>query len=290
MRKFLYTQEHLSCFNFERGKRPVFEHLKLKKGEKWELFSSDNLLLFLIDGSLTFSFGEYSDRSIEKDKMMVLPAGCHLYGVIEDDIDIIIIRLLETKQLCDCYSLDMLLSEKDQSYNQNICCLDIIGKLKSYLFFMDECVGDGLKCNFYLDLKVKELFFLLRGYYDKSELLNFFSLLLSRDVTFSDQVLKIHRKAKTVQELADMMHYSLSGFQKRFKRVFGISAYRWMKEERTKSIYHELNNTNKSFKVISEEFGFSSPSHFNDFCKDAFGATPGKIRQDKLYSNLKIIK
>lgn len=290
MKKLLYVQEHLSCFNYERGKRPVFENLNLKKDEEWDLFSVENLLLFVLDGNLQISFGEFVNKELANGEMMVLPAGCHMSCVSECESNLIVIRLLETKQLCDCYSLDMLLLEKDSSYLPGFYTLAIDKKIERYLYFMRECVGDGLKCNFYLDLKVKELFFLLRAYYGKQELLRLFSLLLSRDISFSDQVLKNHRKVRTVQELADIMNYSLSGFQKRFKRVFGVPGYRWMKEERAKSILHEINNSGKSFKTISDDYGFSSPSHFNDFCKDAFGATPGQLRRNKSFLQAKIIE
>lgn len=279
--ELLYTQEHLSCFNYEKGDRPVFEKLSINKGQNWKTFSVDNLIIFTIKGSLRFSFGEHIDNVISEGKIMVLPAGCHLTSTAESDTIIIVIRLLETKQLCDCYTLDMLLHEKDDDFTPGLYYLDINERINVFLSFTDECVGDGLKCIFYLDLKAKELFFLLRAYYPKKELLKFFYLILSRDVSFSDLVLKNHHKARTVQELADLLHYSLSGFQKRFKKVFGVSAYHWMKEERSKSIYHEINSTQKSFKEISEDYGFSSPSHFNDFCKSNFGATPGKIRYKK---------
>ncbi|GAB6008947.1 helix-turn-helix domain-containing protein [Dysgonomonas reticulitermitis] len=259
----------------------------MKKEQSWEVFSEDNLVVFILEGNLRFSFGEYLDRTISKGQMMVLPAGSQLLGRAVEESSLIVIRLLETMQLCDCYSLDMLLHEKDDSFIPGLYYLDIKERLSSFLSFMDECVGDGLKCIFYLDLKVKELFFILRAYYTKEELFSFFYLLLSRNISFSDQVLKSHYKAKTVQELADILHYSLSGFQKRFKKVFGVSAYHWMKKERLKSIFHEINSTLKSFKEISDEHGFSSPSHFNDFCKANFGATPGKIRQNKSFLNNK---
>lgn len=287
MVELLYPHEHLSCFNYEKGSRSVFDKSKLKKEQSWKVFSEDNLIVFILEGSLRFSFGEYLDRTILKGQMMVLPAGSQLLGRAVEESSLIVIRLLETKQLCDCYSLDMLLHEKDDSFIPELYYLDIKERLSSFLSFMDECVGDGLKCIFYLDLKVKELFFILRAYYTKEELLGFFYLLLSRDISFSDQVLRYHYKAKTVQELADILHYSISGFQKRFKKVFGVSAYHWMKEERLKSIFHEINSTLKSFKEISDDHGFSSPSHFNDFCKANFGATPGKIRQNKSFLNNK---
>ncbi|MDR1091259.1 MAG: helix-turn-helix transcriptional regulator [Prevotella sp.] len=287
MVELLYPHEHLSCFNYEKGSRPVFDKLKLKKGQSWKVFSEDNLIIFILEGSLCFSFGEYLNRTISKGRMMVLPAGSQLLGRAEEETGLIVIRLLETKQLCDCYSLDMLLNERDGSFIPELYYLDIKERLSLFLSFWDECVGDGLKCVFYLDLKVKEFFFMLRAYYTKEELLGFFYLLLSRDISFSDQVMKNRYKAKTVHELADTLHYSLSGFQKRFKKVFGVSAYHWMKEERLKSVFHEINSTQKSFKEISDDYGFSSPAHFNDFCKSNFGLTPGKIRQNKSLPNSK---
>ena len=287
MVELLYPHEHLSCFNYEKGNRSVFDKLKLNKGHSWKVFSEDNLILFVLEGNLCFSFGEYLDRTISQGQMMVLPASSNMLSRATEDSVFIVVRLLESKQLCDCYSLDMLLHEKDDSFIPELYCLDIKERLSSFLSFMGECVGDGLKCIFYLDLKVKELFYILRAYYTKEELLKFFYLLLSRNISFSDQVLKNHYKFKTVQELAEALHYSLSGFQKRFKRVFGMPAYQWMKEERLKSIFHEINSTQKSFKEISDDHGFSSPSHFNDFCKANFGATPGKIRQNKSLRNIK---
>lgn len=287
MVEFLYPHEHLSCFNYEKGNRPVFDKLKLDKGQTLNVFSEDNVIVFILEGSIGFSFGEYLDRTISKGQMMVLPAGIHLLSNAIEDSIFIVVRLLSSKQLCDCYSLDMLLHKKDDNFIPGLYYLDIKERLSTCLSFTSECVEDGLRCIFYLDLKIKELFFILRAYYSKEELLKFFYLLLSRDISFSDQVLQNHYKFKTVQELAEALHYSLSGFQKRFKRVFGVSAYHWMKEERLKSIFHEINSTQKSFKEIGDDHGFSSPSHFNDFCKANFGNTPGKIRQNKSLRNIK---
>jgi AraC-like DNA-binding protein len=233
-------------------------------------------------GSLRFSFGEFTERTITRGKIMLIPSGSQMDCYAEDDCTFIIIRLHNTKQLCDCFSLDVLLQEKTDDFEPDLYYLDINERVESFLSFLDICMTDGLKCTYYFELKAKEFYFLLRAYYEKPALLAFFYPLLSKDISFSDLVIKNHYKAKTVQELADMTHYSLSGFQKRFKKVFGVSAYHWMKDVRSKSIYHQINSTEKSFKEISDEYGFSSPSHFNDFCKVHFGTTPGRIRRKKV--------
>ncbi|MDR2950794.1 MAG: AraC family transcriptional regulator [Prevotella sp.] len=280
--ELLYKQEHLTCYNYEKGNRPTIEKVSLGKGQAWNLFSIDNKVIFMLKGTLNFSFGDIIDESITENKMMMVSAGSQLQCQAVEDCIFIVIRLHNTKQLCDCFSLDLLLREENKDLKPGIHFLEINERVESFLSFLDTCMSDGLKCTYYFELKSKEFYFLLRAYYTKKDLLGFFYPLISHDISFSEYVIKNHYKAKTVQELADLMHYSLSGFQKRFKKVFGVSAYHWMKEERSKLIYHEINGTNKSFKEISDEYGFSSPSHFNDFCKANFGSTPGIIRRKKI--------
>ncbi|HMM03103.1 MULTISPECIES: AraC family transcriptional regulator [unclassified Dysgonomonas] len=280
--ELLYPQEHLTCYNYEKGERPTIEKINVKKGQKWKIFSIDNKAFFVQCGILRFSFGEFTERTIIGGKIMLIPSGSQMDCHAEEDCTFIIIRLHNTKQLCDCFSLDVLLREKADDFEPDLYYLDINERVECFLSFLDICMSDGLKCTYYFELKAKEFYFLLRAYYEKAALLGFFYPLLSKDISFSDLVIKNHYKARTVQELADMTHYSLSGFQKRFKKVFGVSAYHWMKDERSKSIYHQINSTEKSFKEISEEYGFSSPSHFNDFCKVHFGTTPGRIRRKKV--------
>lgn len=283
--ELLYKQEHLSCYNYEKGKRPTIEKFVFQKDQKWEIFPIDNKVIFMLKGSLSFSFGDVTDETISSGKMMMLPAGSRFSGQAKEDCDFIVIRLHNTKQLCDCFSLDVLLREEKEDFKPGLYYLDINEKVEQFLSFLDFCMGDGLKCTYYFELKAKEFYFLLRAYYTKRDLLGFFYPLLSNDIPFSDLVLKNHYRARTVQELADLTHYSLSGFQKRFKKVFGVSAYHWMRDERSKSIYHQINSTEKSLKEISDEYGFSSPSHFNDFCKTSFGSTPGRIRRKKSLKN-----
>lgn len=283
--ELLYAQEHLSCYNYEKGNRPTIEKVTLKEGQQWNVFPIDNKSIFILEGSLSFSFGEILDKEIPSGKMMLLPAGSQFKSVALEDSVFLVIRLHNTKQLCDCFSLDTLLKEEDKNYVPDLYFLDINERVESFISFLDICMSDGLKCTYYFELKAKEYYFLLRAYYSKRDLLGFFYPLLSKDISFSELVIKNHYKVKTVQELADMTHYSLSGFQKRFKKVFGVSAYHWMKDERSKAIYHEINSTNKSLKEISEDYGFSSPSHFNDFCKMNFGSTPGRIRRKKTLSD-----
>lgn len=278
--KLLYPEEHIHCFNYSKGNGPAIEYVKISQGEKWDILSAYNKILFLLDGKLSYSFNEYQNKIITEKKAMTLPSNAHIKVEAFEDSYFIIFRLRTKVQLCDTYSLDKLISDNDNIAN-NIGYLDIDERMEGYLKLLNTYITDGLKCIYFFQIKVQELFFLLRAYYPKEQLLGFFKPLMDSNTAFSDFVLENYKKVKSVKELADMANYSLSGFQKHFKKVFGTSAYQWINDQRSKSVFHELNNSEKPLKEISDNYGFSSPSHFNDFCKSQFGETPGEIRKKR---------
>jgi AraC-like DNA-binding protein len=53
-----------------------------------------------------------------------------------------------------------------------------------------------------------------------------------------------------------------------------------MQEQKAKKIYREVTCTKRTFTEIAFEYDFSSPAHFNDFCKQYFQNTPGGLRKE----------
>lgn len=284
----LYSKEHTGCYNYEKGPSPVVGKNTFEAGEEWNFASIKSKIIFVSKGEYNFSYSQYRNKTISTGQMLLIPAGAVVTGTIQAATTLYTLRLQDVKNLCECFSLDLLLREEEENTPHDLFLLNADERIIKFFNLWGEFIAEGLLCKYYLSLKSKELFYLLRAYHTKSDLLEFFYPLLSNDMTFSDFVIRNHFKVKTVNELAEKANYSLSGFQKRFKKVFGVSAYNWMKEEKLKSIFHEINNTDRTFKEISSENGFSSPSHFNDFCKANFGHTPGILRKNKI--NIRIIK
>jgi AraC-like DNA-binding protein len=155
-------------------------------------------------------------------------------------------------------------------------------RLTNFVETMQEYVKDGLKCTFFFDIKIREFLFLIRAYYDRTIVFNFFKPIYSTDFVFSNDVYKNIDSVKTVKEMADALNYSLSGFEKKFKKVFNLSPYQWMQEQKARKIYHEIHCSKKTFAEMAFEYDFSSPAHFNVFCKLFFGSTPGKLRKENM--------
>lgn len=283
--ELLYPHEHLNCFNYEKGDRPAIDPIYLNSEEKYNIDILENKIVIIRRGLLTYSFGSHLNETLASGNMIIIPAGFRFTSKALEDSEILIFRIRTNVELCERFALEQLLQEKEENeifteigvLNANEVITEYVGSLVGH-------ITSGLRCFYFYEIKIKELLFLLRGYYPKKELLHFFYPLLSNDLSFSNFIMQNYHQVRTVKELADLTNYSLSGFEKHFKKVFGVSASQWMRSQRAKIVYHDINNGNKTFKEISYHHGFTSPAHFNDFCKLHFGATPGQIRKRKFHT------
>ena len=66
--ELLYKQEHLTCYNYEKGNRPTIEKISLLDGQSWNIFSVENKVIFIIEGSLSFSLDELTNQVISEKK------------------------------------------------------------------------------------------------------------------------------------------------------------------------------------------------------------------------------
>lgn len=278
----LYVQEHLTCYNYDGGGRPAVEAVNVPPGEPLVMEVIEPEIMIVLRGCLSISFEDIENGIMNSGEMVMLPPCSKVCISTEKPADILTFRLRTSIQLCDRYSLEKLYEEAGQDTQPlegRLNTLKANERVDSFVEHFVACVNDGLRCIYFFEIKIKELFFMLRAYYPKKELAAFLSPLLSANSNFLYFVLENFDKVRSVKEFAQVAGYSLSGFDKQFRKVFGMSAFQWMKQKRLKSIYHEINCSPKTFREICEDQGFSSLSQFNDYCKKNFGLTPGRIRR-----------
>ncbi len=284
--ELLYKEEHLSCFQYSKGQDPIIERIERGKDKYFQIYNDVNKIIFVLKGKIIISFNEQINVEIKEGEFFFVPPKSQYSSVAEEDSVVLLFRLNLSFNFCEHFSFEMLLSGKNTKKIP-----EVFSKLKAnyllanYFKSLEMLLQDGLKCFYFLELKLRELLFLLRAYYTKEELYALFTSALSADIQFSNKVFENCDKVKSSKELAAIMNYSLSGLEKRFKRIFGVPVYQWLKLRKARNIYHEINCTKKTFAEIAFEYGFSSASYFNDFCKTNFGKTPGDIRNQILYFN-----
>ena len=278
----LYCSDKLSCPYKEKGRHSAIQLLVLNQNDKIDNNSLNDKMVFLIKGKISLSFASHTESIIEENKAVYLPVNQHYSLNALEYSTLLIIRLQEQITFCNCMSIEDLAryfeNENHQSLD-DLYLLDLNIEIKQYVEFVLACFDQGIYCGIFYRNKVKELFFLLRAFYSQKDLSLFFRQALSADSLFSSYVMRNCHNYRSVSELAQALNYSVSGFEKHFKRVFGVSPYKWMLHSKADKIYYEIRHKRRSFKEICDEFGFSSISHFTNFCKTYLGGTPSNIRK-----------
>lgn len=142
----------------------------------------------------------------------------------------------------------------------------------------DITLGSKIIIFFFDSLTMNELPYYQHPY-GIEELDYFFYLSSTHSAEFERLIAENYIKAKTVTDLAQMIGYGVNSFRMKFKKVFGIPAYEWLMQEKSKRLLVAIANSEDDFKNIIDEFDFSSHSHFYKFCKARFGYSPTELRK-----------
>jgi AraC-like DNA-binding protein len=267
--------------NFQYGNQKLaIEYIKLPEDKNVQLFSELHQIIFVCNGILTVSDNEISEKKINIGESILIPEQSLCIFKAEKDTKILVMRLGAHLNLCDYLPSDLTSEKKKPKVkDSSIGFLKSHQRITEFSVMLENYIKEGIKSMRFFDLKIQEFLVLVQAYYDKRQLINFYTPIYSRDFIFSNHVFKNFSKVKTVKELAKTFDYSLSGFEKKFKKVFRTSPYQWMQDQRAKKIYYEVSYGPKTFTRLAGEYGFSSPAHFNDFCKHYYGYTPGSLRK-----------
>ena len=273
-------QGHFNCFSYVKNKKlPSIEIKHFKGGLKMPFALLFNEIVVVYKGTLNFSFGRILDKKATQGDIIVFPAQYDCTIDAKEDTTLIIFRVDTEIRFCDHFSFEMLYNEGERPKEEKIHLLKSNDVIKNYFSQLTKVLNDGLYCNYLLEIKLKEFLFLLRYYYPMEELKAFFAVMLNGDFEFSMLIMKNYTHELSVEDLAKKLHYSVSGFGKRFRKVFNMPPAQWLEMRKARAVYHEINCSTKTFSELGYEFGFSSPSHFNNFCKRIFKDSPGEIRR-----------
>ncbi len=281
--EFYNITEHTHCLNYDNSDHAMIDLWRTKKGHRHETVARYNTIVFLLKGRVSFSFRDYPETQTTEGHFIFIPLGARVVYSGETDSEVLLLRMYDHVRLCESYGIEQLfIDARPRRQEHDICMLEANHAIGQYIASLEPFIDGNFRCRYYLDIKVKEFFVLLRLYYTKEQLRNFFHKILSIDTGFVEVVRNNYLYYNTAYELAEALNLTYSGFSKKFKAVFGQPVYAWMKEQKARAVYKEICTGEKNFKQISEEYGFKSPSQFSEFCRANLGNPPGRIRKQPI--------
>ena len=287
--EILYKNEHLSCISYDNSEKPDIEVIKVLKGNKWKLSFTGNEIVCIIEGRVRYSYPGSPFYEGSKGMMIFhrIKTDYNLESLA--DTIVVVLRIAQPIELCQSYPLEKLCKiREDEVNNKNKAewrppgTLGINPRMWYFLDGVIDCISDGIKCRHWFDIKIKEFFIILRGYYPKEDLHGFFYSILSKDIAFSEYMRLNWQDFRSVNQMSALMNLSPKQFTSRFMSVFGQTPYQWIMERKARIAYKTIISTKLAFKQIAMDNGFNSDTQFTRFCKEKFGKTPTELRNESL--------
>lgn len=238
-----------------------------------------NYLIFCQSGHARITSTLFHDEILCAGEVMFVPRGSECSGTALSDVTLLVHEFNNTVCRAEKCILSYLYSHKRADSKVYCCKLAAPISMRMLMdtvatYIMDETHDSDL-----WKLKHKELIWVFTRYYTAEELRVFFHPMTGEQVPFRNLVLTHYRKANNTEELAELCGYGLHTFRRIFKSEFSVPVYQWLIKKRAENIRYRLSQSFIPFTDIIDEFNFSSAQHFNSFCKQYLGDTPGNLRK-----------
>ncbi len=129
-----------------------------------------------------------------------------------------------------------------------------------------------------LSLKLKEIILILSKI-DNSGVQEILMNMFNPSSVAFKQTIETHLFSPlTLNELADLTNNSLSAFQRQFKKVYGTTAAKYIKNIRLEKAATLLKLSDLSVTQISHDCVFADIAHFSNSFKNKFESTPSEYR------------
>lgn len=277
-----YIEEHLNCGCFTFGKKQSIEIIYIAEETMSHYRCETNCILLLLEGQTKLAINTKEWKIVNQGELFLAPTGILLSYLSLKDCKVLILHTNNLLNICQSFNISTLFKEaklnKSTLESYKFKTLKMNEHLWDYAKVVDKILTEQLLCINLHRIKIEEFMILLRVYYTKEDLYNFFYFTLNPDTVFFEYVQLNWCKYKTVNEFAASMNFSPQYFTKRFKEIFDQSPGKWIQNKKKKLILSEIQASLKSFQQISDEYGFSSQSHFNRFCKKMFRCSPNVLR------------
>lgn len=271
------------CKPYEIGPGYLFTVVDLTNESRSKSIVSekDNLLLFLLHGELSFGNELVESQRLKGREFAFIEAPFSLRMNIKQDSCAMILYYRDSLWITSPEMQENGSSQKVRFCNHNFV-LPVKEPLLLFLNQLRRYHMDGLDFSQTLyDVKLRELTFIFEKYYSDEASVEAFRQNVSTSLDFRTKVMSTYQQAKTAKELADLCGYGLKSFQRMFRLHFNETPYQWMRKQMVAPIEDKLKDESIPIKQIVAEYGFSSVSHFNTYCRKYFGATPKAVRGRK---------
>lgn len=273
-----FCGRQIDCTECPKSSEGVLVYNRFPQGKH---FSAEkciqNCMIFMLKGELLVNSKEYPGTTLLSGQFILQAIGSKLELLALTKVEYIVYWFTELPILCEERFKEILNhSETPVIFTPLVAVPKLWNLLDDLSEYLQE---NSIVCGKYIDLKCKELLYVLTAYYSMYKLSAFFYPISTYTESFQYFIMQNYDKVKNVEEFAHLGGYSTTTFRRLFKNLYGIPVYEWILDKKREGILDDLQFTKQRISVISNRYGFDSLSHFAHFCKDSYGDTPRSLRK-----------
>lgn len=274
----LYSEEHLSCPNYQHVAKLGFRYMEFPKSS---FITSEgleaNVVVFLLKGTLHYELCSEERKTMTAGHMLFMPykSTCDL----EFSDKSVAIEMAFEKTNFTCIEAPLAaLRPLIKADNADANLLPINRSLNAFLELTTMYLRNGVSCGSFHRLKIDEFFIVLRHFYSKEHVAGFLAPLLGNSQEFRMMCLRTRTTCHNITEMVTQSGMSKTKFYDEFRKEFGeVNPKKWFDNYLEYKILHAVSRPGASVKKLAFELDFESEAAFSQYCHRHFGVTASEL-------------
>ena len=207
--------QYTNCTGCPKATENILVYRNLPKGEHIPKDKcTQNCMLFMIKGELLINSEEYPGNTLREKQFILQAIGSKVEILALTDVEYVVYWFNELPLLCEERYKEMM---EQTGAPLTYTPLVMSERLYHLVTSMPEFLGEENLCSKYIDLKCKELVFLITNFYPLPQLGSFFYPISTYTESFHYFVMQNYSNVKNVEEFAHLGGYTTTTFRRLFK-------------------------------------------------------------------------
>ncbi len=258
----------------------ICQYIQYEEQYKNEVFTSTNMLIFVIKGSKILNFKD-EKIVVDSQDVLFLKSGNYAMSEILDGYYESILFMYDDVLLLDFIKKYNLNFDKKDIFDKNILKIKKTSKFDIFQSSVLEYLQTAsINQKFIIKLKLEEAFLNILESDTKEEFKCFLSSIYENNY-FKTKIEKEFEIDKNILLFAKEFQITDLAFRNKFKDTFGITPKKWQNKKRLEKAKLLLETTNYNVTEVCQTCGFDNISWFIQSFKKEYKITPKQIKNNK---------